>query len=434
MPYRTIADPETQGEGSLDPLGLALLADRLADWMLPGMTARMWRPRFVTAMAVTALIVEPFGDDLAKDGISPPWLVLEWHYVEAVAAVNDTEQVLRRVPGIDKGRRVLRDGVPMSAGRYLKTPKVFGFHGVYKRLARHLDIVDDDLRLGEAGYRLLKLWEEEQGLVGFSDRERVEGNGPRMRRLVSEGVREALEAGHTVRSGRWPGAGFFVEHLTPARIGRREATLLRELLLQPDHEPMGEVFRMLGEPTARRRFPDEERERGLVAEIRSRVSVDLRHRLEAIEAYEGVTRPLQEAWDRMRYLSTVRRPSVIRVDDVSSDDRCGELANLLGEAIGRASEALGRSPVGRDFEALARQFEGISSAGDLFHALWARHRTVQREKPPDGKRPWFEETADGALIVRPPYRADSAHPREEYVHPYRFFSVASFLDDLGGLA
>ena len=36
MPYRTLADPEVQGEGSIDALGLATLADHLADWMLPG--------------------------------------------------------------------------------------------------------------------------------------------------------------------------------------------------------------------------------------------------------------------------------------------------------------------------------------------------------------------------------------------------------------
>jgi len=63
MPYRTLADPEVQGEGSIDPLGLATLAD----WMLPGMTARMWRPRFLTAIAVTSMIVEPLREEFAFD-------------------------------------------------------------------------------------------------------------------------------------------------------------------------------------------------------------------------------------------------------------------------------------------------------------------------------------------------------------------------------
>src|SRR6266478_2301695 len=114
-PYRTLADPETQGEGSIDPLGLAALADHLADWMLPGMTARMWRPRFLTAIAVTSLVVESLAEELAKDGVTPPWLIFEWHYVEAVAALAERDgNGLRRIPGIDKARRALRDQVPLN--------------------------------------------------------------------------------------------------------------------------------------------------------------------------------------------------------------------------------------------------------------------------------------------------------------------------------
>lgn len=41
IPFRSEFDPELEGEGSIDPLGLATLADRLADWIFPGMTARM---------------------------------------------------------------------------------------------------------------------------------------------------------------------------------------------------------------------------------------------------------------------------------------------------------------------------------------------------------------------------------------------------------
>jgi hypothetical protein len=92
IPYRSEFDPEIQGEGSIDPLGLAALADRLADWIFPGMTARMWRPRFLTAMAATSVIVEPFEDELAKDGATPPWLIFEWYYVEAMTRLGDEER------------------------------------------------------------------------------------------------------------------------------------------------------------------------------------------------------------------------------------------------------------------------------------------------------------------------------------------------------
>jgi hypothetical protein len=35
MPYRSLPDPEIQGEVSIDPLGLMPAADNLADWLFP---------------------------------------------------------------------------------------------------------------------------------------------------------------------------------------------------------------------------------------------------------------------------------------------------------------------------------------------------------------------------------------------------------------
>lgn len=432
MPYRTLADPETQGEGSIDPLGLATLADRLADWIVPGMTARMWRPRFLTAIAATSLIVEPFAEALASDNITPPWLVIEWHYVEAFAAVREGEDGLRRVPGIDKGRRALRDGVPMSADRYLKTPKVFGFHGVYKRLARHVDVVDDELGLGENGYRLLRAWEAEQGLSGFADREWLDGDAAKLRKTLRDAVRAGLEASQTTRRGQWPGAAFFVEHLAPHRAGRREAEILRQLLIDPAAETRGEIFRLLRELAVREQFREQGSERTAAKALQARGSKELRRRVEAIEAYESFARPVQEGWDRLRALATLRRPSVIRPADVSHDQRVTEIASGLRETIERARDGLAESPIEGQFELLARRFGDVRTGADLFAVLWEHHRDVQRGKPPEGKRPWFEETADGALVVRPPYRLEEASVREEFVHPYRLSSVASFIDDLEG--
>lgn len=268
IPYRSLADPEVQGEGSIDPLGLAALADHLADWILPGLTARMWRPRFLTAIAVASVTVEPFGEELAKDGVTPPWLVFEWYYVEAMARLNDADgNQLRRIPGIEKGRQALRDGVPLSADRYLKTPKVFGFHGVYKRLARHVDVVDDDLALGENGHRLLRLWEAEQGMQGFSGPDRPEGEAARICRALRDAIGDALREGQAQRGGSWLGASFFVCHLVPHRPGPREAAFLWELLVAASAAPRGEVFDLLRRPEVRREFLEVGSERTLLANL-----------------------------------------------------------------------------------------------------------------------------------------------------------------------
>jgi hypothetical protein len=57
LPFLTLPDPVTTGEGALDPLGLSTLGDRLAEQVLPGLRARMARPRFLTAIAVAVGVV-----------------------------------------------------------------------------------------------------------------------------------------------------------------------------------------------------------------------------------------------------------------------------------------------------------------------------------------------------------------------------------------
>jgi hypothetical protein len=432
-PFRTLADPEIQGEGSIDALGLAPLADRLAEWMLPGLTARMWRPRFVTAIAVSSVLTESFEDQIASDHVTPPWLVLEWYYVAAVARLSDAgEPALRRVPGIEKARRAARDGLPLNADRYLKTAKVFGFHGVYKRLARHMALVDDDLALGEEGYRLVRVWEEEQGLHGFSDPDRSTGDGPQRRRAIREAIQDALRAGHTRRDEAWIGAEFFARHLLPNRMGRQEGKFLWERLLDPAAERRGEVFRLLDDGGERSRFAADRSERAVIGRLRERMSKDLQGRADAIEGYEAVCRPLQEAWDRLCFLSTEARLKVLRVTDAAKDERLRQIAGALRGAIGQARTALAESSCARELEGVIARFDGLNDAGELFEALWDRHVDVQRRKPPAGKRPWFERASDGGLIVRPPYRLHYVPQRKEYVHPYRLIATASFVDDLLG--
>src|SRR5437899_2268241 len=75
LPFLTLPDPPQSGEGALDPLGMATIGDRLADWVLPGMTARMSRPRFLTAIAVSAVVCDGLEETVAADGMTPAYLV-----------------------------------------------------------------------------------------------------------------------------------------------------------------------------------------------------------------------------------------------------------------------------------------------------------------------------------------------------------------------
>jgi hypothetical protein len=434
IPFRSKFDPETQGEGSIDPLGLMSAADRLADWILPGLTARMWRPRFLTAIAAMSVITEPFREEIAKDGVSPPWLVMEWYFVEAMANLRADNGInSSRIPGIDKARQAVADKVPLSSSRYLKTPKVFGYHGVYKRLGKYLDVVNEDFGLGESGYRLLCIWEKEQGLVGFCDQTMTNGQGTKIRELLRDALRDAMASGQTHRSGGWAGYDFFRESLGPFRFGAQEAEFFWRLFASDGAAAHEEIFALLRDPKVRNNFFDDQDERSLLGRLRPKMSGSLRQRCDAIEAFESVCRPLQEGFDLLRFISTRRGASVIRSQDLKAEGRFCEIASELSPNVARARAALSESPAVTEFDNLATRYQETRTPEDLFGALWEHHVAVQKRKPPDGKkRPWFEQTSDGGLIVRPPYRLERFNKRDRYVHPYRLSSVVYFLNDLFG--
>ena len=141
LPLLSQYDPAERAEGSIDPLGTYAIADAMAVRLAPGVRERQGSPRFLTAIAVSLAVCETFDDGvLAADGESPPWQVFEWYVVEGLVRTLRDEAELRGLPGREKARRALEEGVPLSRDRYLKTASVFGYHGVYRVLARELGI------------------------------------------------------------------------------------------------------------------------------------------------------------------------------------------------------------------------------------------------------------------------------------------------------
>lgn len=429
LPFLTLSDPLVSGEGALDPLGLAMVGDRLADQILPGLRARMSRPRFLTAIAVSAAVCDGLEERLAADGITPDYLLFEWLVVESFVREGDREKTLR-TPGTQKAQDVRDSGDRMSARTYLKTPTVFGFHGIYKPLARHLSIVDDELQLSDRGYELLKIWQTEQGLEGFLDSATGDGPGRPIRQSLRSAVEEGLAAGHTSRSGGWQGWSVLAHHLPPAEAGPNEAAYLLRLLRDPDAAPRGEVFELLGEVGAESNASEQELAQNLLIPKASR---ELAARLKAIVAYEQVCGVLEEGFDWIRYLSTHSRDRPIGADAFAQDVRGRELAVELPQRIAGAEQALAIAPlqVQQMFAQLGKAFDNVRDARGLFEAILARHQDVQQAKPPEGKRSWFERDGGGATFVRVPYRV-TERPASEHVwnRPYRISAALSFLDDL----
>jgi hypothetical protein len=427
-PLLTEKDPAESTEGGLDPLGTDPLADALARRLVPGVRERMRHPRFLTAIAVSLEVCREFDDDsVAADGVSEPWQVFEWYMVEGLVRTMESDDRLG-LPGSLKARSAKAAGVPLSAKRYLKSPAVFGFHGVYRQLARSLGI-EEGGRLGETGLQLLSRWGKEQGLGEVCGT--VDGPAPAIR-LLRDAVQDGLEKAGTSRSAAWAGWEFFSKHLAPYATGRDEARFLAASLLSDPKGFRREVIEFLVSPDGIRTWKEHDSEREFHQALRKTASDGLRPLLDGIDAYETFSRLCEDAFrDCLRELAhrggTKTSPTV--------------LANI--EAVKIASERIPES-----FSDVMARLEPLNEASrfcDAFASLrdrgspsnWAErlfehHRQIQKQKPPNGKSPWFERFDDGSLIIRPEYRDAEAGTHDGgYVHLYRTRSLLQFASDLG---
>jgi len=408
--------------------------DRLADAIWPDYTIRMQRLRFLTAIAVMSMVCEPFRDKFASDEVSPANQVFEWYVVEAHARMAKTlGSDIRGLPGSEKARSSLAAGLPLSADRYLKTPSVFGFHGIYKRLARGVGIVDEDLYLGEEGYRLLMAWEQDQGFEGFADHARKTGPGPDARARWQDAVRQGLGSASTTRGGGWQGWRELAESLRLDGISQRERKALRAILAQEGRGHQAEFLGLLDRVEIRDSWQGPERERAFLTDLSSRCSAGLRESLRAILEYEVVTRHLDDAWRLLLFLSTQLSPTPLTPRAFADKLPSAREPRVLVEKIDRAANAIIEAHAQLQFDELTRPFLGVTTGTDIFHALLERHEQVQRRKPPHGKRPWIERSASDAVVVRVPYRVyEPPSYEDEFVDPYRTVACIHLLDDLHG--
>lgn len=428
LPLLTEADPVTSAEGSIDPLGTYAIANSLALRLVPGVRERQSHPRFLTVIAVSLSICDELGEDaVADDGTTEPWQVFEWYLVEGmVRSLSDADQ-LRGLPGRDKAARALHDGVPLSSGRYLKAPSVFGFHGVYRQLSRNIGI-ESAGRLGGLGYDLITIWAEEQDLRGFCGS--VEGNGKSRRRSLVDAIGDGMKRGATSRTDGWSGWRFFGDHLAHLCPGRKEASVIQKGLMDPGAGHRREVLAFLISEEGRNMWVETESERRFHQELQSRCSSSLRGLLDAISAYEDFARLLQDAFDDCIFCMSQTRART-RPKDLSSLPGVKRAAERVPRLFGQLMEALTAFGETIRFQDSFRDLAERVSVGEWLQLLLEHHRKVQLLKPPNGKAPWFERYDDGSCIIRPMY---ASHVRgnggQEYVHGYRTSPLWSFAQDL----
>ena len=428
LPQLTQADPPVAGEGSLDPLGLAQVADRLAERLLPGLRARMRRVRFLTISAIEALAAVDLHDTIPVDGISSPSICFEWLVLEGFARKNEKDSPLEAagVPGSAKVRGVLAQGKRLAARNYLKSPSVFGFTGVYMPLSRHLQVLDEDRRLGCNVAQLGNAGERDCGLEGFTDA-RPGTAGAALRKRIRAAILASLQGGQCVEapsSHLWKS---ICDHLHPTRMGECERTLLASWMILDAQPVRRELAGMVGEQPQSDEFD-------LVRRLLAKgVSTPVKERLEAITAYEDVVHLLESAFTQLRHVSTHLGTQPMSATKVAQDPVIVEVSRTLPQAVARAAEQLERldGELVQLFSDRLAKFETRMSAPDLVETLLAHHGAVQAGKPPQGKRPWFDRHGAG-WVIRSLYRHSEAIDlsAKSFVHPYRLSSLQGFMKDL----
>jgi hypothetical protein len=461
LPRATPLDPAEDPPGSVDPLGTLGPAERIAEVLFPGFTARMWRPRLLTFVAVAALVAERAKSKLSspEDGSLAARLSFERLFVSAVVRqhVTDPEnwqRATRRLPGSLLARRALLSGdTLLGRTNFLKGQLVNGPYGVVARLARHLGVIDEDDVLGRNGEELLLAWSADKELPGLLDEDNSGSAGKQwLDRFTQATVAHLVE--QQWRSPGWSGWQKLADSLRPDNVGKQERTVLRRLL---GGDPIrGRCIELLCEPNAIAVFRAAsdggrgEQDRKVLLEallpallVNERETdrvIDLTIRL--ADAYEQVASHFETAFNCLLWGLT-RRGGQAKPLEIEADKQllpvfrslCRHLPGAarrlrdLIEKIPAAPQIADRNPL-EPLDVIASQATtAAESPTRLIETVMARHRDVQTSK---GKGMWIEPGERWTLM--PGFGLASDGPPQlqlNYLHTFRVPNAYSFLAELG---
>lgn len=124
--------------------------------------------------------------------------------------------------------------------------------------------------------------------------------------------------------------------------------------------------------------------------------------------------------------------SSTRINDLKNNTEITKAGKKVSDSYKKAIDAISEYGLSFQFEERFSTFEKAVSVPDWINLLFEHHETTQKNKPPNGKRPWFERTNDSRFLIYPGNRRDESPTGEDlYVHYYRTTPLVSFLKDLG---
>ena len=316
----------------------------------------------------------------------------------------------------------------LDARSYLKTPRIFGFHGVYKALAVHLGLLDVHLGPGPNAEPLADAWARGRGLGGIAGAKSL---WARWKGAVNRCLRHAPPR----TSVHWNTSEWreLAQAFAPEAAGVEEKGLLRELLLSSGDRQLGalpELWRLQGHYGS-----DEFNEKVLHADL-ARHAPAYGPLVEAIRTYEAFARGLQGAFDVLRAEAAGLDARGYAVPDVAQNEEFRTNVDRLDERFAAARRALGKVTVttislqnlfDKRFDRLAEPMDAQTCG----LVLCEHHETVQRAKSAEGKRPWFDRIGDDRIYIRQAYRLSQPEiASERYLHGYRGSPIRRFRADL----
>ncbi len=461
LPTSPPYDPTADAGGSSDPLGTQAGSERLAEVLLPGFTARMWRARLLTlsvvAADIAAAVVQKSGDQ--EELRLKARLAFERLFVSSLVRCEEAEPsrysgVSRRIPGRRIARRALHTGdEPLTGQNFIKGQAVNGPTGVMSRLARNLGLLDEEGRVTGEGDDLKSAWARSVTETG-QDGQTNEHPGARFCRTVVSAVLEH------VRSGTWPKRKASVwllltDALRPDRVPIAERRLLGRLLdEEPNHQIRPRVLRLLREERCLEIYGHglDADDRGLVERsvlqegVRTLLAdgpVDrlIESAVRTIDAFERFSVSLGVVFNRvlwgLRAVGGSGSPErLLEVGEVLAAVhwcllRLGKLLpELRAIHLDVASEtAFEEQRVPDLIDSASRDAENaLVSATGLLDAVLKRHERVQRDKQ---KPIWVARSTTWTLMPGTPV----PEPRpldgpESFLHPYRVLNAYALLRDL----
>jgi hypothetical protein len=427
----------------------------------------MWRVRLLTFATVAGMVAERTAARMGgrEDLRLEARLAFERLFVSAIIRLHEREPLEygptpRRLPGRDLAQKALRAGEPLTRANFLKGQAVNGPFGVIARLARDVELVDDDGRLGRNGPALLMAWSEDEQLPALLDEE-----GPTTRdgAVWMNHVIKVTTA--SVGKREWPGGHHGIwedlaHHLRPDRLGPAERrTLLTLLEAQPARR---RVLRLLREQRNVYRDALSTGARGAIERavllhgLKPRLGDDpldrlLRDVIVAADAYERTASLLQQAFEGLIW-ALKQHGGRARPDVLLNDARLHQHLARTGARLGRIIPALDRAiaqlhtqtelrtrpeldPV-ELIEPLAQLREDAAvSQGprDLADTVLRRHDQVQRMKR---KASWIDRESHWTLMPGETRVDPEAPPvwQDSYLHPFKIPNAYSLLGGLGQVA